>query len=338
MTRSTMLEVLRTDYVRTARAKGLVERAVIYGHALRNGLLPIVTVIGHQFGTLLGGAVLTETVFGWPGMGQLLVDALFARDYPVSRASCSPSRRCSSWSTWPSTCCMALSTRASITRNAHSRVARSPASVGGDQPREARARSEPARRCGGASAATAAPSLGLLVLAVFLGVALLAPFATTYQPEENHLDQKLLEPTPAHLLGTDHLGRDILARLAYGARFSLLIGFAAVGVGLAIGVPLGAVSGFYGGWLDLIIQRVIDVLLSFPGFLLALSLVAVLGVGIVNVILAVGLGVVPAFVRLVRASTLSIRARDVRRSRARRRARAARGSSGGTSCPTRSRR
>ncbi|MBV9324811.1 MAG: ABC transporter permease [Chloroflexi bacterium] len=83
MTRSTMLEVLRADYVRTARAKGQLERAVVYGHALRNAMLPIVTVIGHQFGTLLGGAVLTETVFGWPGMGQLLVDALFARDYPV---------------------------------------------------------------------------------------------------------------------------------------------------------------------------------------------------------------------------------------------------------------
>ncbi len=83
MTRSTMLEVLREDFVRTARAKGLVERAVIYSHALRNALLPLITVIGHQFGTLLGGAVLTETVFGWPGMGQLLVDALFARDYPV---------------------------------------------------------------------------------------------------------------------------------------------------------------------------------------------------------------------------------------------------------------
>jgi peptide/nickel transport system permease protein/oligopeptide transport system permease protein len=83
MTRSTMLEVLRADYVRTARAKGQVEHGVVYSHALRNAMLPIVTVIGHQFGTLLGGAVLTETVFGWPGMGQLLVDALFARDYPV---------------------------------------------------------------------------------------------------------------------------------------------------------------------------------------------------------------------------------------------------------------
>ena len=83
MTRSTMLEVLRANYIRTARAKGLVDRSVVYGHALRNGLLPVVTVVGHQFGTLLGGAVLTEIVFGWPGMGQLLVDALFARDYPV---------------------------------------------------------------------------------------------------------------------------------------------------------------------------------------------------------------------------------------------------------------
>lgn len=152
--------------------------------------------------------------------------------------------------------------------------------------------------------------VGLVILSLFLGVAILAPIATRYAPEDNHLDQKLLDPSPGHLLGTDHLGRDILARLAFGARFSLLIGFAAVGVGLVIGVPLGAISGFYGGWLDLVIQRVIDVLLSFPGFLLALSLVAVLGVGIENVIIAVGLGVVPAFVRLVRASTLSIKSRE----------------------------
>jgi ABC-type dipeptide/oligopeptide/nickel transport system permease subunit len=152
--------------------------------------------------------------------------------------------------------------------------------------------------------------VGLLVLCLFATVAVAAPMATTYDPEQTHLDQKLLDPSPAHLLGTDHLGRDILARLAYGARFSLLIGFAAVGVGLAIGVPLGTISGFYGGWLDLLIQRVIDVFLSFPGFLLALALVAVLGVGITNVIFAVGLGVVPAFVRLTRASALSIRSRS----------------------------
>jgi peptide/nickel transport system permease protein len=151
---------------------------------------------------------------------------------------------------------------------------------------------------------------GLVIVCLFATIALVAPLATTYDPEQMRLDQKLLEPSTAHLLGTDHLGRDILARLAYGARFSLVMCFAAVGVGVLIGVPLGAISGFYGGWLDLVIQRVIDVLLSFPGFLLALALVAVLGVGIVNVVIAVGLGVVPACVRLVRASTLSIRSRE----------------------------
>lgn len=83
MTRSSMLEVLGEDYVRTARAKGLSERIVLLNHALKNALIPVITVLGLQFGALLGGAVLTETVFGWPGMGQLLVSSIFSRDYPV---------------------------------------------------------------------------------------------------------------------------------------------------------------------------------------------------------------------------------------------------------------
>lgn len=83
MTRSSMLEILGEDYVRTARAKGLNEQIVILRHAFKNALIPVITVIGLQFGALLGGAVLTETVFGWPGMGRLLVDSIFARDYPM---------------------------------------------------------------------------------------------------------------------------------------------------------------------------------------------------------------------------------------------------------------
>jgi len=83
MTRSSMLEVMRQDYIRTARAKGQRERVVIFVHAFRNALLPIVTILGLQFGTLLGGAVLTETVFSWPGIGRLLVDAIGFRDYPI---------------------------------------------------------------------------------------------------------------------------------------------------------------------------------------------------------------------------------------------------------------
>ena len=83
MTRATMLEVLRADYVRTARAKGLPRRTVIWGHALRNARIPIVTLVGIQLGQLLGGVVITETVFSWPGIGKMTVDAIFARDYPV---------------------------------------------------------------------------------------------------------------------------------------------------------------------------------------------------------------------------------------------------------------
>src|SRR5690606_4541498 len=83
MTRAAMLEVLQADYVRTAKAKGLSERAVVWRHAFRNALIPIVTLLGIQFGEVLGGVVVTETVFSWPGIGKLTVDAIFARDYPV---------------------------------------------------------------------------------------------------------------------------------------------------------------------------------------------------------------------------------------------------------------
>jgi peptide/nickel transport system permease protein len=83
MTRSSMLEVLNQDYIRTARAKGLRERAVLMRHALKNGFLPIITVIGLQLGSLLGGAILTETIFSWPGLGRLVVDRILSRDYPA---------------------------------------------------------------------------------------------------------------------------------------------------------------------------------------------------------------------------------------------------------------
>ncbi|MCL0094443.1 ABC transporter permease [Dehalococcoidales bacterium] len=97
MTRSSMLEVMRLDYVRTARAKGLTEKLVILRHALKNALIPVVTVIGLQMGFLLGGAVLTEIVFAWPGIGRLLVEAILARDYPVVQGGCWLSPLCLSW-------------------------------------------------------------------------------------------------------------------------------------------------------------------------------------------------------------------------------------------------
>lgn len=149
--------------------------------------------------------------------------------------------------------------------------------------------------------------LGLVILLALLGGSLAAPLLTHDDPERQNLAHALRPISGDHPLGTDHLGRDMLARLLYGGRLSLLIGFLAVGFGIAVGVPLGAISGFRGGLTDLAIQRFADILLSFPGFLLALALVAVLGIGLQNVIIAVGVGAVPSFIRLVRASVLSIR-------------------------------
>ncbi len=149
--------------------------------------------------------------------------------------------------------------------------------------------------------------VGLGILLALILLALAAPLLTSHDPEKQELARVLRPPSAEYPLGTDYLGRDIWARLLYGARLSLLIGFLAVAIGLAAGVPLGAVSGYYGGWADMLIQRVADVLLSFPGFLLALSLVAILGIGLQNVIISVGISAIPSFIRLVRGSVLTIR-------------------------------
>ncbi|HEX7128054.1 MAG TPA: ABC transporter permease [Thermodesulfobacteriota bacterium] len=149
--------------------------------------------------------------------------------------------------------------------------------------------------------------VGLLLLAALLGAALSAPLWTDQEPDRQNLAQALRPISIEHPLGTDHLGRDMVSRLLYGGRLSLVIGALAVALGLVVGVPLGAVSGFVGGWTDLVIQRFADTLLSLPGFLLALSLVSMLGVGLRNVVISVGVSAIPSFIRLVRGSVLSIR-------------------------------
>ena len=152
---------------------------------------------------------------------------------------------------------------------------------------------------------------GLAVLAVYAVGTIFGPLALHGNPSNSfdyqNLQDAFLAPSGSHPLGTDQLGRDELVRLLYGTRYTLLIAVAAVGVGLAVGIPLGAVSGYFGGWIDILIQRFVDIVLAFPGFLLALSLVAVLGPGLRNVIISVGITSFPSFVRLLRASALSVR-------------------------------
>ncbi len=149
--------------------------------------------------------------------------------------------------------------------------------------------------------------VGLAILSAFVIATALAPLLLPGDPSEANLEQVLQRPSSAHLLGTDQLGRDLLMRIVYGARVSFLIGVLAVALSATIGVPVGLASGYYGGTIDIGVQRFVDLLLAFPSFLLALTLISVLGVGIINVVVAVGVGTVPIYIRLVRGVALSLR-------------------------------
>ena len=145
-------------------------------------------------------------------------------------------------------------------------------------------------------------------IALLVLIAVFWPWLVPYDPE-NYFDYDMLNagPSLAHWFGVDSLGRDIFSRILAGARISLTAGFSSVLVGAVIGTFLGLTAGYYEGWWDRVVMRICDVLFAFPGILLAISVVAVLGSGMANVILAVAIFSIPAFARLVRGNTLSIK-------------------------------
>jgi peptide/nickel transport system permease protein/dipeptide transport system permease protein len=151
---------------------------------------------------------------------------------------------------------------------------------------------------------------GLLVISLFVLTAILAPFLSPHNPIEASLYDQIKPPVWAeagtwkNILGTDDLGRDILSRLVYGARVSLLVALATVGIAVLFGSILGAISGYYKGTLDNIIMRFMDILLAFPHILLAIVIMAYLGPGLTNAMIAIGIIYIPRFARIVRASVL----------------------------------
>ncbi len=148
---------------------------------------------------------------------------------------------------------------------------------------------------------------GGVIIAIFVLSAIFAPLIAPYDPIARDFSVARDLPSSDHILGADWLGRDNFSRIIYGARISLLIGFISVAIGMVIGVPVGALSGYYGGKFDLLIQRIIDILIAFPGILLAIVVVTILGVGVENVMIAVGIASVPIYTRLVRGSVLSVK-------------------------------
>lgn len=149
--------------------------------------------------------------------------------------------------------------------------------------------------------------IGSYLILVLIIIAIVGPYLTSYDPYKVNYGSKLLGPSADHWFGTDHNGRDIFTRIIHGMRLTFVVGFLSVLFGALVGIPLGIFSGYYGGKLDALIMRLMDILLAFPGILLALALVSVLGGSLQNVIIAVGIFSVPAFARIVRGSTLAVR-------------------------------
>jgi peptide/nickel transport system permease protein len=150
--------------------------------------------------------------------------------------------------------------------------------------------------------------MAIVLLAVV--TASFAPLIAPYDPLKANLREMLRPPSLRHPLGTDELGRDILSRIIYGSRISLTLGVVSVGIGLMGGLPLGAVGAYYGGAADLVIMRFIDILLAFPAILLAIVVVSILGPGLYNAMIAVGVAQLPIYARLIRSVVLSIKEKD----------------------------
>ncbi|MFZ0766239.1 ABC transporter permease [Bradyrhizobium sp.] len=152
--------------------------------------------------------------------------------------------------------------------------------------------------------------VGLIVIATFIVLALLAPWIVPYDPVTTSWTLVRKPPSTLHWFGTDDLGRDILARVIFGARASLVAGAISVGIALSVGVPFGLLAGYRGGFVDALISRITDAMLACPFLILAIALAAFLGPSLRNAMIAIGISATPVFIRLTRGQTLSVKVED----------------------------
>jgi peptide/nickel transport system permease protein len=151
---------------------------------------------------------------------------------------------------------------------------------------------------------------GMIMIILFIIAAIFAPLLAPYDPDMINMNNSLQQPSAAHWLGTDSLGRDTLSRTIYGTRVSLIIGFVVVVLASIVGMTLGLVAGYFGGWTETIIMRLVDTLMAFPMLILALLIASLLGQGINNIIMALAFTMVPAYARLMCGQVLSVKEND----------------------------
>lgn len=152
--------------------------------------------------------------------------------------------------------------------------------------------------------------IGFIVIGLLFIIAILSTVISPYSPIKQNLSNRLMSPSSEHIMGTDSLGRDVFSRIVHGSRVSLSVGFVSVGIALLIGVPLGLISGFFGGFADKAIMRLVDIMLCFPTIFLILMVITFLEPNIMNIMIVIGITSWPSLTRYVRGETLSIRERE----------------------------
>ena len=270
--RSSMMEAMTEDYVRTAKAKGASQRRVLYRHALRNALIPLITLLGLSIPGIVGGALITETVFNFPGMGLLTTQAAINNDVPLLLGTTFVAALATVAGSLLADILYAIVDPTGAVWLALTRQslddARPPSAAA-----PGRRRGHVDRRASARSSCTSSPRTGsrssaLVIIVASVLFCFLGPLV--YHTNQISTQNALLystqnaPPSSGHLLGTDQSGFDIFGRIMYGGQVSLEVGFAAAAIATIIGVLYGAISGFFGGWIDALMMRIVDVLLSVP--------------------------------------------------------------------------
>lgn len=283
LTRSACLSEMNKEYILLARAKGAGEMTILLRHVLPNIRGTLLTVTALAWTSMLEGAVLTETVFSWPGIGRYLTTALFAGDTTAIMGGT-----------------LLIGVSFVLINNLTDLLVRltDPGALMPTYLFLRRLRRSPAAFSG----------LTLVILLVL--TALFAPWLAPHDPNWQDAAARLQGPGAGHWLGTDSYGRDLLSRLLYGARPALGLVALVTAITLPVGLLVGILSGYYGGWLERILMRFTDVVMSMPRLILAFAFVAMLGPGLVNGALALALTTWPAYARQARSEIQRLRHSD----------------------------
>ena len=383
-TRSSMLDVLNADFLRTARAKGAPEEIVIRRHALGNALIPIITTIGGQISVMLAGSAVVEQVFAWPGVGRMLVEGVNTRDVPVilgctimttilyvlvmlivdllyafvdpriksqyivkrqKRISATPASAQAQVpasvpapDSVPASVPALVSAKPGVPDMEASAAVPAHRETTGDTAADAGAGEYITRRHEDIAVDEAADDAaeviakykkrsqlgeiwhrlvhnnssltGIIILGAILAIALVSLFISYESVTASNIAARFSPPSWQYPFGTDNLGRNAFLRVIYGSRYSLVIGFGSVLLSLLVGVLLGSIAGYFGGWIDNIIMRISDGLASIPGLMLGMVIMVVLGMNLINLIIAVGITGITHFIRMSRASILTVRGNE----------------------------